>query len=235
MTENQAISVLEQEFVSSSGFLSRLQQGHGIDQRGVAQVRKALGVLRVAWTKRDCIPKDALYALMQFDNALPSHINSYPELRLELLQLNSGLDFQINECLMPEDPGLEARLLEKDYTHAKYHESLAENRSLTEHDAIEIVQEHIAGGPGLVTSLRMGQGIDPNAVDLVHRALNTLEKAWAERTCVPKEIAIFVVAIRSAILASQDYYPDLHDELADIASDIAERIMHCLRQRNLHL
>jgi hypothetical protein len=70
MTEDEAITILEAEFVSSSGWLSRARRGETKDGAPLAHIYEALSALSDAWAYTIFVPKHAVLPMMQVDSAL---------------------------------------------------------------------------------------------------------------------------------------------------------------------
>jgi NTP pyrophosphatase (non-canonical NTP hydrolase) len=70
MTEDEAISILEEELASASDWLARARHGETKDGATPARIYEALSALSEAWAAIIFVPKRAVLALMQVDDAL---------------------------------------------------------------------------------------------------------------------------------------------------------------------
>ncbi len=70
MTEDEAISILDEELASPSGWLSRARRGETKDGAPPAQIHEALAALSDAWADTIFVLKRAVLPMMQVDSAL---------------------------------------------------------------------------------------------------------------------------------------------------------------------
>jgi hypothetical protein len=99
---------------------------------------------------------------------------------------------------------------------------------MTPDEATQIVFEQFTGEAGFIIDLRMGRGFNYAAIARVRQALDTLQQAWKNQACVPKNLVIHMIDVRSAILSSWGLYPDLQHELESLADEMMERVRGCL-------
>ena len=70
MTEDEAISVLEEELASPSGWLACAHRGETKDGAPLVHIYEALTVLEDSWADTIFVPKRAVLPMMQVDSAL---------------------------------------------------------------------------------------------------------------------------------------------------------------------
>jgi len=70
MTEDEAIGILEEQLVSTSGWLAQARRGQTKDATPPAHIYEALSALSDAWADTIFVPKRAVLPMMQVDSSL---------------------------------------------------------------------------------------------------------------------------------------------------------------------
>jgi hypothetical protein len=70
MTEDEAISTLEEELVSATGWLAQARRGETKDGAPLANIYAALSALSDVWAHIIFVPKRAVTPMVQVDSAL---------------------------------------------------------------------------------------------------------------------------------------------------------------------
>jgi hypothetical protein len=95
---------------------------------------------------------------------------------------------------------------------------------LTEQEAISTLQLHFVSAEGFVARLQRGEGIDHEGVEQVRAALDALAALWADRAEVPRHATVVLVDVETPIIECASQYPELTNELWQLASDLVTRI-----------
>jgi hypothetical protein len=209
MTEAEAITIVKDQFAGASGFLARLRRGEGfddvgIDDAGVDQAREALRTLKEVWAPRSTVPKDAVLPLFDVGATIRSSIALQPEWGEVLRELSWKLTEEIADIFAAvEEP-------------------------LSEETAIFIVETQLSGAFSFLLLLHDRGELNRGLVNLVKRALETLQRAWATRTSIPKEVVGPMLGAPEAVLAEYEYYPpEVQGELESLSQDLREAIKRC--------
>lgn len=205
MTETEAITLVKEQFSGASGFVARLRRGEGIDEAGVARAREALLTLKEVWAPLSTVPKEAILPLVDVGASIRSSIALQPELRQELLRLAGNLTLEISDVFAPaEEP-------------------------MSEEDAMFIVRSQLSGDFSFLLALHHHEEPEPILVELVKRALETLQRAWAKRANIPKAVVgPMLDAPDAALEGYASFPPEVQRELERLSQDLREAIKRCL-------
>lgn len=254
MTEQEAITVLSEQFMTPGGFLGHLQRGEGLDRERIWDVWDALDALQQVWAPRSCVPREAVLALTYIDEALPRTFDQNPADLDELMELHFELIRRVEATFHPLPPPEDERSssvaerapvnwdrLPPDFFWWEdwSDQTVVPDRPLTEAEALAVLRQHLHGEHGLVVALRCDWGAGnklgvAKAWLLLHRALEALQPRWAERPCIPKDIASGLAQIRGWIINGwirYDDFPTLQQALLDIANDLGAQVQRCLQER----
>lgn len=209
MTETEAIAIVKEQFAGTSGFLSRLQRGEGIDEMGVNQAKEALLTLKSAWADRSTIPKDAAFPLVDVMGTILSSMEKQPEVENQIYDLAFELDQLVDSVF------------------------LQEGASMSEERALALVQFHFTGGESLGLTFHRGNSVDretvqDSTVQELLVALDTLHQAWKTRREVPKEVVRAMLPGPSVIGYNTRMPAELRPLLDALSQDVRERIQRCL-------
>lgn len=209
MTETEAIAIVKEQFVGTSGFLAQLQRGEGIDETGVNQAREALLTLKRAWANRNTIPKDAAFPLVDVMGTILSCMEKQPEAENQIYNLAFEMDQLVDSVF------------------------LQEGASMSEERALALVQFHFTEGESLGLMLHRGNSVDRKIVEgsivqELQLALDTLHQAWKPRQEVPKEVVRAMLPAPSFIGYNTRMPAELRPLLDALSQDVRERIQLCL-------
>jgi hypothetical protein len=70
---------------------------------------------------------------------------------------------------------------------------------MTEKEAITILVYQCTAPTGFLQRLQQGQGLDRQGVQQLWQALDALQQAWAEQTCVPREAVLALTYLDEAL------------------------------------
>ena len=209
MTEAEAITIVKEQFTGASGFMARLRRGEGfddvgIDDAGVDQAREALLTLKEVWAPRSTVPKDAVLPLFDVGATIRSSIALQPEWSEELLHLSWKLTGEIADVFA------------------------ASEEPMSEETAMFVVETQLSGAFSFLLLLHDHEELNRVLVKSVKRALQTLQRAWATRTSIPKEVVGPMLEAPEAVLAEYAYYPpDVQEELDSLSQDLRDAIKRC--------
>lgn len=242
MNEQEGIAILFAELRAPTGFLPRLLRGEELDRAGVERVQGALAALGDHWRPRSCIPRDALLALTYLDNALASPVclDLYPTDQHELFEIHMDLEGKVLNCLMPldmePDPEVDEQLVDQGFWERWVEQIVVPSRNLSEQEAVAVLRQHLYG-VGLTVALRCSDaaldriGVE-KAVELMHKALHTLQEVWAWHPCVLKDLAMNLATMRSSLLAGERSYvrfPSARQLLYTIGDELGAHLQRALR------
>src|SRR5258708_16398439 len=97
MTEWEAISVWEQQFVGDAGFVARLRRGEGLQREGVIQAQEALDTLAALWQTSTDLPKVVARPLVDVSTPIRESIPIYPDLENELWRLEGDFSGRLDK------------------------------------------------------------------------------------------------------------------------------------------
>jgi hypothetical protein len=95
---------------------------------------------------------------------------------------------------------------------------------MTEQEAIAVLYKQFTTPHGFLPQLQRGEGLDRAGVQQVWQALDTLQQAWAQRPCVPREAVRALTYMDEALPATFDRNPTCKDELIDLYFEVFGRI-----------
>lgn len=204
MTEAEAVAIVREQLVTERGFIARLQRGEGIDHEAVRQVYGALEALAGYWADRACVPKDAVLPMVDVFTPIFACIPLYPDRKIEIQRLAIELVDRVESVFWGPNP------------------------SMTEEEAMALVYGHLNGLPSLAFDLHHRERPKDDTLEQLHAALQTLERAWAGRACVPKTIVGPMLDVRELIAGHAGWWPEVQPRLVAIADDLKESVKRCL-------
>lgn len=204
MTESEAISVLEQQFVGDAGFVARLRRGEGLQREGVMQAQEALDTLAAFWQTSTDLPKVVARPLVDVSTPILESIPLYPDLANELWRLEGDISEHLDKLC-----------------------STTPSR-MSQEQAEALIFGHLMGLPSVSLKFHYHEALDDLWISELRSALDVLTVAWAARETVPKAIVRPMLEARGLIRRHASVYPDQQSNLENVADDLAERIKHCL-------
>ena len=209
MTEAEAIAILTEQFLSSAGFVARLQRGEGLDEHAVGLVRTALCAVSEIWSGRQLVPKNGVLSLVDVFTPIYQSAALNPDQAHEIERLAWDLLLEVEQPLAPEE--------------------------MTEEDAIGVVYGHLAGIYGVSFVFHHHEpltvlGADDAWFHELQQALDTLARHWANRAEVPKIPVRWMLDIRSLFQGHAPAYPPVEaTKLRVWGDDLVERVRRCLQ------
>ena len=210
MTEDEAISILNRQFVSDEGFLAKLRAQGTLGEDGVAQVRLALAALTQQWAASVSVPKRAVFALAHW-NLLDALIEIFPDLPLN--RLHSDLFGLIELCLTPGEW------------------ATAEWRIGYDGPERTLVDE-FRSEDGFLMRLHGGYGVEQQSVERILGAIQSVRMQYRGHARIPKAVAYVLVFAPEVIRGRWGIYrdrPSVQQEVLALADEIGQRVRSCLQ------
>src|SRR5436190_16327965 len=104
MTEDEAISILEEELVSASGWLTRARRGEIKEGTPSNRIYEALSALSEVWAHIVFVPKCAVLPMMQVDGALCAMNNPQYEIPDDWPNSLGDLLVEMEHMLVGDNP-----------------------------------------------------------------------------------------------------------------------------------
>lgn len=90
------------------------------------------------------------------------------------------------------------------------------------------VTQLVDAAEAFLVPLRMGEGLDEQALALLETAIDTFANQWRRDSMIPKSAASVLSEIWPSMEAASDLYPDERgDRIRDIAVRLGDRIAVC--------
>lgn len=201
MTEEEAIATIVEQVSGQFGLVARLQAGSGIDRDAAAKVMLALDMLSELWKGQSTVPKEAIRAMVGV---------------VQTIQATSAQNLGIADDVEALAEEVHIRL-----------ERIFFTRPMSEEEAIAVVRAQLGGMGSFMLTLHQSGVLNVRQVEDVQTALDTLRRAWAARSHVPKSAVGPMLDAREAIMTEAQRDPRIESELIAVAHDIGERIQRC--------
>ncbi|HUY79059.1 MAG TPA: hypothetical protein VMV29_19965 [Ktedonobacterales bacterium] len=206
MIEEEAIRTLHEQVTQKQGFVAKLRAGDGIDRVGLTRAEVAVDTLTALWEDQLTVPKRAAYPLVDVFTPISTSSSSYPGQEAEIVRIAFDFEMRIEGMFMTGQ------------------------LTASEEWAAGMILAHLTGVPSLALILHHHEPLTNfEWIQDLQTAFDTLAKAWADRTSVPKILVGPMLSIKGLIVSHAQLYPQEQARLETIADDLTERVKRCLR------
>ena len=215
MTEDEAISILEEELVSPSGWLAQARRGETKDGAPPVRIYEALSALSEAWAHTMFVPKRAILPILQIDAALCSINSSEDQLPDDFSIALANLLLQM-EGILAGDNSSSLHLVR--YVTKKANHITDWPLSAGLHDeALSQVLDFLTGDDGVMFGEITVLPLTEANTQYARTIFQTLIERHGNSERTPRILAAWLISLRDHLVAwqSNSETPARRAELAD--------------------
>lgn len=219
MTEDEAISILEEELASASGWLTRARRGETKDGTTPARIYEALSALSGAWADTIFVPKRAVMPMMQVDSSLCAY-DPHSQAPDDLPDSLGDLLVRVEEVLAANDADRQ-HLTQLTFGQSPRTVAWGPNSGLQD-ETLGRVFDFLTGDDGVMFKGSMVLPLTEATCDYARTIFHELVEKHGASQRVPRLLAGWLIGLKGHLItwrrspASSIRQAELADELLDL-------------------